>query len=312
MSPGYDSVNNLYFGDVIDEIDLQQANEYDTVLVGEPFDGGQLSTRGAARGPAGIREALLETRPVHIHSGLINSVGDLGDIDFPWGTGVRRVHEYIQKVATSVHETNTFPIFIGGGHDLAYPNIRPLIDVCESVCVVNFDAHFDLDEVTHMPRNGTPFWQLYEEGLDHYIVVGARHYETNVGNMEYMQETGGTIITAEEVGKSVNGTISTINEEIQGFDCVYISCDLDVLDISVAPGTTVPIPGGIQSRELYECLRSVISDPSVEGFELIGNAPPLESQGQRLNGANLGKTSMAGARALAHVMTGVQQQKESH
>ena len=69
---------------------------------------------------------------------------------------------------------------------------------------------------------------------------------------------------------------------------VYISFDIDVLDLAFAPGTGVPIPGGISSRYLYDmilCLfereRQSLRESRqhamrVCGFDVVEIAPPLD------------------------------------
>lgn len=299
--------NDELFGHIIENTAPEDAHNYDAVLVGEPYDGGQVGTRGAAAGPDGVRHGIDETKTATLDNGAVSKVGDLGNMDIPWGRDVTETQAFIREITTEIHELDTFPVFIGGGHDLGYPNAAPLLEQHDSVAVVNFDAHADVREVVDRPYNGSPFRQVFEEGLDEYVFVGARHFETSTPYLEFLEEHNATTISAEEVGLDPLGTVDRIIDAVGDVDAVYVSSDLDVLDMTFAPATTAPTPGGLTSREFFMCLRNLVAkEERIVGYDVIGNAPPLESKDQRLAGANIGRTGQAGARAVAHVIAGLQ------
>ena len=295
-----------HFGDIVELTTPTDAQSHDAVLVGEPYDGGQVSVRGAALGPEGVRQALAETKTCNLKHGPVTGVGDLGDIDIPWGEEVVQTQTYIKQVTDEVHQLDTFPVFIGGGHDLGYPNSAPLLDLHDSVAIINFDAHADVREVVGKPYNGSPFRQVLEEGLNDYAFIGGRHHETSTSYVNYLRENDHEIIPSETVGADPVGSVERAIESVGDVDAIHVSCDLDVLDMTAAPGTTAPTPGGLTTRELYTCLRTVAQDPRVVSFDLIGCAPPLETGTQRLMSANVGRTAIAGARAIANLLAGRQ------
>ena len=298
--------NDEHFGDVVENVDLSEAEDYEAVLVGEPYDGGQVSVRGAALGPEGLRQAFAETKTGTLTHGPVTGVGDLGDVDVPWGEDVVETQTYLKRVTKTVHERDVTPVFMGGGHDLGYPNSAPLLDLHDSVAIVNFDAHADVREVVDKPYNGSPFRQVIEEGLDDYAFVGGRHHETSTAYVEFMRDRDFEIVPSEAVGADPVGSVERALESIGDVDAIHVSCDLDVLDMTAAPGTTAPTPGGLATRELYTCLRTIAGDPRVTSLDVIGCAPPLETGTQRLMSANVGRTAIAGARAIANFLAGKQ------
>lgn len=302
--PTFDD-NDEHFGDVVTQVPLAEAAEYDVILVGEPTDEGQISVRGAALGPEGLREAFSETKTAHLRDGAIISIADVGDIHVPWGDGVERMQATIKAAARDIHDADAVPIFMGGGHDLAYPNVAPLIERHDAVGVINFDAHADVREVIHRPYNGTPFRQAFEDGLARYAFLGGRHFETSEPYLEYMAARDCPVIPSEVVARQPREAVQRALEAMDGVDVVHVSVDLDVLDMAVAPGTTAPTPGGLLSRELFTCLRTVMADPRVSSLDVIGCAPPLDTGVQRLRGTNIGPTAIVGARAIAHAAFGV-------
>ncbi|WP_256683946.1 formimidoylglutamase [Halococcus qingdaonensis] len=283
--------NDEQFGDIVEPITLDHASEFDTVLVGEPYDGAVIGRRGAREGPTALREALTGVKTHHFDAGPVESVGDLGDVEVLDGD-VSTVQESIREITREIHASDALPIFLGGDNSLTYPNAAPLLS--ESLGVVNFDAHLDCREVRGEPTSGTPYRQLHEAGLDAYACVGARHFETSTAYAEYVDEQGGEIVTSEAVGDDVESAAERALDAMAGVDTVYVSVDLDVLDATAAPGVSAPTPGGLTTRELFRMLRIVAADDRVAGFEVVEYAPPLDSREL---------TAAAGARAIAHFLS---------
>jgi agmatinase len=59
----------------------------------------------------------------------------------------------------------------------------------------------------------------------------------------------------------------------------YLTCDLDILDPSVLPGTGTPEPGGLMFNELTDILISIISRLHIVGLDVVELAPQLDPAG---------------------------------
>jgi formiminoglutamase/agmatinase len=283
--------NDQQFGDVVESTTLEAADRFDAVLVGEPYDGAVIGRPGAARGPDALRDALAGVKTHHFDGGPVHRVGDLGNVDVPrdvvWG-----VQQSLVELTRSIHESDALPVFLGGDNSLTVPNAAPLVDE-ERTGVINFDAHLDCRELRNGPTSGTPYRQLHDRGLDGYVCVGARHFETSTAYAEYVREQGGEVVTPEEVGDDVVDAVDRALDALGDVDTLYVSVDLDVLDAAAAPGVSAPTPGGLSTRELFRALRLVAADDRVAGFEVVECAPPLDEAG---------RTAAAGARAIAHFL----------
>ncbi len=312
--------NDEQFGDVVEAASVGNADNYDAVLVGEPYDGAVIGRRGAAEGPAALREALAGVKTHHFDAGPVGRVADLGDVTVPDGD-VREVQTAIRETTRRVHAADALPVFLGGDNSLTYPNAHPLLGSdstpdTDSLGVVNLDAHLDVRELQDGPTSGTPYRQLFEDGLDAYACVGARHFETSTAYHDYLRERGGAVVTAEEVAADPVAAADAALEAVAGVDAVYVSVDLDVLGAAHAPGVSAPTPGGLAPTALFRTLRLLAgglrgwdaeaespagsdadatadSSPRFAGFEVVECAPPLD-EGDR--------TSRAGARAVAHLL----------
>jgi formimidoylglutamase len=313
--------NDEQFGDVVERTSPDAAGQYDAVLVGEPYDGAVIGRKGARHGPAALREALAATKTHQFDAGPVGRLGDLGDVAWLAArmagdataavAGVqRRVRDATRTVHDAAETHGALPVFLGGDNSLTYPNAAPLLD--RDLGVINFDAHLDVREPREGPTSGTPYRQLFDDGLDAYACVGARHFETSTDYHDYVRERGGEIVTAEEVGEDPVEAVDRALAATDDVEAVYVSVDLDVLDAAAAPGVSAPTPGGLSTRELYRMLRLVASearrdpelasgrrprggDDRVAGFEVVECAPRLD-EGDR--------TVRAGARAVAHFLSG--------
>lgn len=287
------------FGDIVERVDSDRAGAFDAVLVGEPYDGAVVGRPGASEGPAALRAAFAATKTHHFDAGPVDGVADLGDVgavaEGPPGdaTGVEEVQERVRSAALEAHGTDALPVFLGGDNSVTYPNAAPVLD--DGLGCINFDAHLDVRDPREAPTSGTPYRQLYDDGLAGYACVGARHFETSTGYAEFVRARDGTVVTAEEAGDDPVAAADRALEAMGDVDALYVSVDLDVLDAAAAPAVSAPTPGGLTARELYRMLRLVAADERVAGFEVVECAPPL---------ADGDRTARTGARAIAHFLAG--------
>lgn len=287
------------FGDVVSAADAAALDAHDAVLVGEPFDGAVIGRRGAADGPVGIREALSGVKSHHFDAGPVRSVGDLGDVQFADGrsdrddaeSDVRAAQATAREVAAAVHDADTLPVFLGGDNSLTYPNVAPLLER-GSVAVLNCDAHLDCRTVPESgPTSGTPYRQLFDDGLARYVAVGARHFETSTAYHDVVRERGDTVVTSEAVGEDAVAAADRALGATGDVDRLFLSVDCDVLTAAAAPGVSAPTPGGLTTRELFRLVRLLAADDRLAGLEVVECAPPLDCDG---------RTAAAAARTVAH------------
>ena len=352
QAPSSDS-NDEQFGGIVDATALDNAEEYDAVLVGEPYDGAVIGRPGTREGPGEIRESLQTLKTHHFDAGPVTAVGDLGDVEIPTGESVSTVQEQIRETAAAVHDTDTLPVFLGGDNSLTYANVAPLLkaekatdggyltdggfgddekpvgdvehfdpaggdesseDEAEveaeesepeaeeteeesdrrGVGVISLDAHLDCREVEGQPTSGSPYRQLFEAGLDALAVVGARHFETSTAYAEFLREQDGEIVTAEEVGADPVEATDRALDVMDGVETIYLSVDMDVLDVTAAPGVSAPTPGGITTRELFRVVRMLASEDRLAGVEVVETAPSLCPDG---------RTADAASRVVAHALS---------
>jgi formimidoylglutamase len=288
------------FGHVVEAANVEDADAYDAVLVGVPYDGAVISRRGASEGPAGIRNSLLSTKTHHFDAGPVSSIADLGNVGIPQGS-TAVAQSAIADATRAVHDRDTTPVFLGGDNATTYANAGPLLDTdvganTGSLGVVSFDAHLDCRQVREDPTSGSPYRQLHDDGLDALSVVGARHFETSTGYHDFVRDNDYEVVLAEEVGDDDVAAVDRALSALGDVDQVYVSVDVDVLDATY-PGSSAPTPGGITTRELFRMVRVAASDDRIAGFEVVETAPPLDENDRTVDAA---------ARTVAHFLAGLQ------
>ncbi|NHX37764.1 MULTISPECIES: formimidoylglutamase [Halolamina] len=284
--------NDEQIGDIVHGTTVDAAGAYDTVFVGEPYDGAVIGRTGAREGPAAVRDALAATKTHHFAEGPLGPIGDVGDVDTDWTRTVSEVQHAVETTVEPLHDAGVLPVFLGGDNSLTVPNVAPLLSG-DSVGVVSLDAHLDCREIREGPTSGTPYRQLFDRGLDSLVVLGARHFETSTRYHDYLDGQGGRIHSAASVGADPAGAAATALEELSAVDTVYVSLDADVLDAATAPGVSAPTPGGLTGRELFAVLGRLAVDDRVAGFEVVECAPSLDRDG---------RTVTVAARAIAHFL----------
>lgn len=298
LTPTSSDPNDEQFGDIVEPATLETAEEYSAVLVREPYDDAVIGSPGAREGPGAICDSLSGVKSHHFDAGPVTTVGDLGTIQVPSGIAVSDAQDALREQTTTIHDRDTVPVFLGGDNSLTYANVAPLLEREGSVGVVSLDTHLDCRAVQGEPSSGSPYRQLWEAGLDEMVVLGARHFETSTAYADYLREQGGEIVTAEEVG---DDPVEATDRALTAVDVdhLYVSVDMDVLDVTAGPGVSAPTPGGITTRELFRMVRLLVGSGAIAGFEVVETAPPLCPDG---------RTADAAARTVAHALSALETQ----
>jgi agmatinase len=88
-----------------------------------------------------------------------------------------------------------------------------------------------------------------------------------------MREYGAGWATSLELER---GAAKAVRRLVPQSDALYVSIDLDVLDLSVVPGTTLPEPGGPGYRQVREALVETARRGRVVGFDIAELNPPYD------------------------------------
>jgi formimidoylglutamase len=279
----------------------------DAGIVGVPYDGASVVRAGSREAPNAIRQSFFyNTTYSPDYDVDLNelSLADLGDVEVNL-MNLRETQERIISTLSAVHQRGIIPLVIGGDHSISYGTVaaacnRPGVD---ELGIIQFDAHQDLRH-SHggEPSSGVQFRELLNDrpeiSGENFVQVGIRGFMNSQSYMEYAREQDITVISGREVHrrKITEITKEALNIAASDTDAVFVSLDVDCLDLSIAPGTPAPSPGGLSSWEILEAIYAVAKHESTIGMDLVEIAPPHDVEEL---------TVITGATILLHFLGGL-------
>ena len=253
---------------------LNTSNEFpdsNIVLLGIPLDLTATFRKGTSRGPENIRIASsdLESYDLFYEYDIEDaSFCDIGDINLE----LKDLHanfEIITAVARKIHEKKKILISMGGEHSITYP----LSKAFENDLIIHFDAHADLREeyLGNKWTHASVMKRILDENKNKTILnLGLRALSKK--ERDIVRNEGR--FTYVDTYKILEKSIDEINEYILNFTSnykrIYVSIDLDVLDLASCPGVSNPEPGGLPYITLKRILKSFYHfNNKIKGVDIV-------------------------------------------
>jgi agmatinase len=257
-------------------------------FLGVPYDGGTPQPgipTGQRGGPAAARAASVD-QLVHlagwydVESGRDHLAGvtmaDAGDVAIQ-GSDTAGNYERISGAARAIAGRGALMVAVGGDHSISYP-LGLGLEALGPFDVVHVDAHADfLDELGGSRLTGaSQLRRLAELPFTGTVsALGLRNVDR--AEVDGLRELGGRWATTRDVLD--RGPAAVVRETVPEAGALYVSIDLDVLDASVAPGHSLPEPGGLGYRELRALLAEVARRGRVIGVDVVELNPALDPSG---------------------------------
>ena len=288
-------------------------------VIGIPYDGAVSRKSGARETPNVLRRISEDVGPLTESQVDLRGlrIRDLGNVEVPNDLCPEDAHKRIADHVKSLGPKDFILATIGGDHSVTC-GVLEAYELDDQVGVVWIDSHPDLmDEF-----GGTRF-----DGFSKYshacslrrivelpwvdpadvLLVGTRN--TFPEEYEFITQYDIDTIYARELSTMSPSTLSKrIIRKFANQLRVYVSFDIDVLDPSAAPGTGVPVPGGISSRYLLDFIQSLYCRQSegtlsLLGFDIVEISPPLD-----VNQI----TCMVGMRIFVEMLGFIKRTQEEH
>lgn len=241
-------------------------SRYDVAILGVPLSRSSISASAASESPEAMRRAwkYFTTYNLDYDVDLVSlRVVDLGDVR-QHVTRIETCHRHIREAMTSMrtHHPNLLPVVMGGDHSITAMLVKGWKDVHreERVGILQFDTHFDLRDLSdNGPSNGTPIRNLIESGVirgEDVYTIGLHGFFNARSLKQYAEQSGVHYTTLRQARQK--GLANTVSEALDALcrtvDTIYLTVDMDVLDIAYAPGVPASTPGGMRSEELFEAV----------------------------------------------------------
>lgn len=259
----------------------------DAAVVGVPFDSGGAIRVGARFGPGAIREqSKLYLRRFHRTFGFtpfdVLKVVDYGDTPVIPEL-IETSFDLIAADVAPIVEAGAVPVSLGGDHAVSLPLLRAAARRHGPLSLVHFDSHQDIVDSYYGGRvrynNGTVFRRAVEEGL----IDPSRSIQLGMNGTVFpgmfpdeSEALGFRVLATETVAEfGPERTAAAVRERVGGAK-VYLSFDIDVMDVSVAPGTGAPEVGGLYPREVLGILRR-LAGLDFAGIDLVEVNPLFDA-----------------------------------
>jgi agmatinase len=250
--------------------------EASVVILGLPYEGIVNSRLGAIQGPDVIRTAsdVIESYSPFLDKEL-ESVKIFDDGDVPvYGKG----KEALDGMAEAIKERlpkHARPLFLGGDHSVSYSCVKALSEMGLSFSLLQLDAHPDCQDSYENDPWSYACWlrRAKEAGFIRGEIYQLGIRTSTREELMYASRTNKLFL----MNRFVEG-IRKIAEETKGKN-LYVSFDIDVLDPSLAPGTSNPTYGGMLYDHIQAFLHA-LRDTNVIGMDITEVAPNLDESGR--------------------------------
>lgn len=261
--------------------DPEEAKNAEVVILGVPLSRSSISASGASEFPEAFRRSWRSFTTYNLDDDIDLSemtVFDTGDVPMHV-TDIRQCHENIIEASAAIHGhfQNSKVCAIGGDHSITAMIVKGMnkANPSEKIGILQFDTHFDLRDMSdNGPSNGTPMRNLIESG----VVEGSNMYNIGLHGFfntkdlkQYADEKGVNYFTLRSVRKKgIEETVQQCLEELSSkVDTIYLTVDMDVLDIAYAPGVPASTPGGMTTEELLEGVLAAGRHPKVKAMDIV-------------------------------------------
>lgn len=273
-------------------------------VIGLPMDLGQ-TRRGVDMGPSALRCAGVVERLEQLQI----EVEDLGDIivgrpgisEEP-GSNLKNLslvakgNTQLAARVDKIVSDGSFPLVLGGDHSIAIGTLAGISKHYESLGVIWYDAHGDLNTEETSPSgniHGMPL--AVSIGLGHHdlvnlhgytqkvkpeniVIIGARSLDE--GEKVLIRDKGIKVFTMHEIDrlgmtKVMEQCIEYLRDKTDG---VHLSLDLDGVDPAEAPGVGTPVLGGISYRESHLAMEMLAESGLITSAEFVEVNPVLDER----------------------------------
>jgi agmatinase len=250
----------------------------DIVVMGVPDESRSHAKRkGASKGPDGLRTASNSFEFFEREGKIIPICPMKGTLEnkkiFDFGNTSR---EDLYRLVFDIVSARKLPITIGGDHSITTLILQAIHEAFQGdkISLLYFDAHPDFVSST---RNY--YGSVITDSLDYInftksILIGTRAAELE--ELENASKQNLQIITPIDIiERGINATVKKIISKC-GSSKVYLSIDLDCMDPGVAPGVSVPAPGGLFPLDLIYMIKKITDNLHIVGMDIVELSPDYD------------------------------------
>ncbi len=257
----------------------------DIVIIGLPDESKSHAKRkGASKGPDSIRSASNEYEYFERDGNLIPISPMSGDLETKKILDFGNVDRHdLYRLVFDIASANKIPIILGGDHSITTLSLKAINDaINEKLSLLYFDAHPDFVTSTRDYYGSVLSDSSECINFTKSLLIGTRGAEPE--ELRNIKASKLEAITPLDIlGEGVRTISSKIISRCGENSSVYISIDLDCIDPGIAPGISVPTPGGITPLELIYLVKKACEKCPLLGLDIVELTPDFDLNNNTAN-----------------------------
>jgi agmatinase len=257
---------------------VNSVSEADIIVIGVPDESRSYAKRkGARKGPNSLRIASNSFEFFKRAGKIIPICPMKGTLDnkkiFDYGNISR---DNLHKLILGIASAKKIPITIGGDHSITTLILQAIYEAYDGnkITLLYFDAHPDFVSSTRNYYGSVITDSLNCINFKKSILIGTRAAESE--ELENASKHNLDIITPINIIElGINNTVKKIISKCKS-SRVYLSVDLDCMDPGVAPGVSVPAPGGLFPLDLMYIIKKISENLRVVGMDIVELSPDFD------------------------------------
>lgn len=233
--------------------------------------------KGASKGPDSLRTASNtfefferdgKTIPICPMKGTLENkkILDFGNI----------TRDDLYRLIFDIVTAKKIPITIGGDHSITTIILQAVNEALDGdkVSLIYFDAHPDFVSSTRNYYGSVITDSSNYIDFKKSVLIGTRAAEQE--ELLNASKRGLEIVTPLDILEvGINHVVKKIISKCKS-NKVYLSIDLDCMDPGVAPGVSVPAPGGLFPLDLIYMIKKITENSQVVGMDIVELSPDYD------------------------------------
>ena len=186
------------------------------------------------------------------------------------------LREDLYRLVFDIASAKKLPITIGGDHSITTVILQAIHEAFQGdkISLLYFDAHPDFVSSTRDYYGSVITDSSGYINFTKSILIGTRAAELE--ELENASKQKLEIITPIDIIEfGINATVKKIISKC-GSSKVYLSIDLDCMDPGVAPGVSVPAPGGLFPLDLIYMIKKITENLHIVGMDIVELSPDYD------------------------------------
>lgn len=229
---------------------------------------------GAAKAPNAIRKYLSSLPYINSKMPALYDYGNVICED----TNLEKAREEQIAIISKLLAKKTYPIVLGGGHEVAYGSFCAMKENYNDIGIINIDAHLDIRLPNPKTNSGTGFYEMAKSvGKNfNYLCLGAQKIGNTQALFNRTESLGGKYILADEIHENNKDWHKVLEDFLNKHKHIYLSLDIDVFDVAYAPGVSATTTNGLTPHQVKIMLRKIINSKKVKLIDIAELNPKYD------------------------------------